>query len=543
MRRLLACLGLLAALAGCGRGSDDARKAARYLHPDSQLVASIDLDYGGGQWGQLKDAYKRVAGEANKRKLADGELPETLEGYVDLFVGGSDISFQEDIRPLLKGRLLIGVHATPAAVGRERAASRPRSEVTVAFKVADADKLDDLLEKVDVKRRALRGVDDVELIDDEVAVVKGDTLLFTDDGGGDRSTENEGALRARLRGKGPPKRMLPRDDGDALVRVRATPGLLGLALRNDELERALATAPGRALRGADASLELTDDGAQLDGRVDFEGLPADQLPLPGPGQLSLPSDAGVASGSADQSLTTVFISRLVREIYPESRFVRRVEALERREGIRFEDEVLRQFSGPSHSTLQPLPNGDTEFSAASTLRDPAAMRRLLPRLAPRLPAILEGLEGLGTVGLSSLLLVAPDAPLTPDSLKLLAQVDVERLPPAPATQAGDEELLYEIRGLEQRGVNGLDRVIYGVVGDKFVVGSDRVVAREAAERPTENAEAAGTRTRVDVARILRAAGETDDDTELLEALLDSAEIEASAKGGDVVVSGQVRYAD
>jgi hypothetical protein len=47
------------------------------------------------------------------------------------------------------------------------------------------------------------------------------------------------------------------------------------------------------------------------------------------------------------------------------------------------------------------------------LRDPAAIRELLPQLATAMPGILGALEGLGSTGLASLLLVAPDAPLVP----------------------------------------------------------------------------------------------------------------------------------
>ena len=100
-------------------------------------------------------------------------------------------------------------------------------------------------------------------------------------------------------------------------------------------------------------LRLDEEALRATGRVDFDGLPADELPLPGPGPLALPDGEGIASASANQSLTTVFLARLARELYPDSRFVRRVERLEAREGLKFEDAVLRQFSGPSFSVLRP----------------------------------------------------------------------------------------------------------------------------------------------------------------------------------------------
>jgi hypothetical protein len=221
-----------------------------------------------------------------------------------------------------------------------------------------------------------------------------------------------------------------------------------------------------------------------------------------------------------------------------------VKALERRERLRFEDAVLRQFSGPSQSILRPTATGDTRFAARSSLREPTEMRRLLPRIAPRLPGILEGLEGLGQVGLSGLLLVAPDAPLTPNAFGLLAAVEVRPLPKARRSgPAPRGELLYEITGLEQdRGVPGLDRIVYGVIGDKFVVASDRELARAAAKMPTTQAAPAGARLRVDITRILRDAGETENGLRLLDALVEATEVHASAAKGDIVIQGTARLA-
>ena len=81
--------------------------------------------------------------------------------------------------------------------------------------------------------------------------------------------------------------------------------------------------------------------------------------------------------------------------------MRRVERSKPAEGVRFEDEVLRQFSGPSFTVLRPARRrSEVAFGARSTLRDPAAMRAQLDTLAPALPGILEGLQGLGSFGLT-----------------------------------------------------------------------------------------------------------------------------------------------
>jgi hypothetical protein len=101
------------------------------------------------------------------------------------------------------------------------------------------------------------------------------------------------------------------------------------------------------------------------------------------------------------------------------------------------------------------------------------MRALLPKLAPRLPAILRGLRGLGNTGLVALLLMAPDAPLVPGALPLLDGIEVGR------TNHGR----YEITGLdeERHGPEfAVPSVVFGMVGDRFVVATDESRAHQVA---------------------------------------------------------------
>lgn len=120
------------------------------------------------------------------------------------------------------------------------------------------------------------------------------------------------------------------------------------------------------------------------------------------------------------SRTTVFLSELVRVLYPESEFVRQQEAFEATQGVTFEDDGLRLFGGPSVTVYTP-----EDFAARSALADPDRMRELLPELAPALPDILGGLQGLGQIGLGALLFVAPDAPLTSAATRI--RVNAARL--------------------------------------------------------------------------------------------------------------------
>jgi hypothetical protein len=568
--RLAAILVVCLALGSCGGGEQEP-STARHLDPRSDAVAVVDLDYDGGNWQQLKRLYARAI---QSGAIDTGDFtPPTLDAALGMLAPSVGLSFAKDLRPLLGGTLQIGVRVEPApplspaaqdvlerlddeatrdsgrgpryfdyegeeldarevdAAMVEQVERQPVTTITAVYRVGDAEALDRVigaLRKQGLEEEPLSGVEGARRLGPGVAVVGEDTLVAVL---ADEDERSDALLRERLgaTGDGPE---LP-ELGDDFAAVRVTPSVLGAWLDREQLQRALAGFAGRALRGAEARVRLEEDAAHASARVDFEGLGDDELPLPGPGELALPAGQGVASASANQSLTTVFLARLARELYPGSRFVQRVERLEAREGLRFEDEVLRQFAGPSFSVLRPGPEGSTDFAARSTVRDPAAMRALLTRIAPDLPGILEGLEGLGATGLTTLLLVAPDAPLTPGAFGLLAAVDVRRLAGA-AT-----EHLYEVTGLAAP-----DRVVYGLIGDAFVVASSAELAREAAAMRTEEAPEAATRVRVDVAALLeQAAGRLgDDEAEVLRALVAGADASAAAEDGDVVAEAEVRWA-
>lgn len=583
MRRfavLAALVGACLTSAGCG-DAESGGESARHLDPRSDAVLALDLDYDGGNWQQIKRLYARAVQEGDLD--AGSFTPPTLDGALGAAASSAGLSFADDVRPLLGGTLWLGVRVEPAeplsaaardvierldpdatrfdeangvqyigrdgkplrgvsraeveAALREQDSRRPSTTLTAVYRVEDAEALTRVLDKLrgqGLESRPIEGIEGARRLAQGLAVVGGDTLVGVV---ADDDDESDRLLRERLGapGEGPE---LPAIEDD-FVAARAAPTLLGAWLDREELGRALGSSAGRALRGAEARLRLEQDAARATARVDFDGLAPDELPLAGPGPLALPRGEGIASASANQSLTTVFLARLARELYPDSRFVRRVERLEREEGLRFDDEVLRQFSGPSFTVLRPTGRGDTEFGARSTLRDPAAMRELLVKIAPGLPGILEGLQGLGSFGLAGLLFVAPDAPLTPAAFGLLAAVRVNRL------AGGASEELYEVRGLDSGGFRpGPDSVVYGLIGDAFVVASSAELAREVAAMPTEPAGEAATRLEVDVAALLErsAAQLGEEEAGVARALLDGAEASASARDGDIAGEAELRWA-
>ena len=238
--------------------------------------------------------------------------------------------------------------------------------------------------------------------------------------------------------------------------------------------------------------EQDELNAEIAVRLDKEQVEEEDLPVVS-GEESpeiVPRDTDISGGNLNQSQTTAFLLRAVQAAYPNSRFVRAVDAMDEELGIVFEEEILRQFNGPSASYVSP--DGRT-FAARSEVRDPEALRALLPRIAPHLPALVEGLQGLQSEGMALLFLLAPDAPAA-------APMHGVKVDPAETPDG-----LYRISGLTGDGPAELH---LGLIGDVFVVASDEQRAREIAAadtEPAEGAQGAGV-LRADLAKISRDLG-------------------------------------
>jgi hypothetical protein len=425
--------------AGCGSeetGSADLPGSLGYVPADAYAVVLVPTDLEGAQLRRLEHLigpWLRDSGGA---------------GLLDLFVD-EDIA-AGDVRPLLGDTLVLGLSGTP-----------DEPQLVAALETPDAERARALVEKV--------GEPDLR--------ADGSTLVVGSPGveaAIDRHESGDGMTAGAFEDA--------YGDGagdDALVRV-----LLDAKVVADELDVRADVPWINALRWATASVRLESDAieARVGVSTDSEGLEEDDLPLatgddaPEAGDV----DGAIAAANRDQSRTTVFLAALARTAYPDSEFVREVEALENDLGISFEDEVLRQFNGPSASVATP----DGNFAAVSDVADPDRMRALLPKLAPRLPGILGGLQGLGSSGLVALLLFAPDAPLVPGALPLLQ--DGIGVRPVPG-----EADLYEITGLDdaRRGPRfAVPSVVFGMIGDRFVVATDAQRAREVAEMDVSEVE-------------------------------------------------------
>lgn len=462
-----------------------------YLEPESSLVLTLDLRYEEENWDRLRPLISRVLGQVRDSVEPEERLqvPANAEAALAQLSGYAGLNFEDDVRPLLDGHLLVGLVVEPRAEP-----TLPDTRATLVYRTGDGD-LRPVLEKLFEGRdlRPLAGHEDVVLAEEGVALVGDDTLVAAES-----TAFLKAAIdRAESGGGFPAERLRAAERGTRLddPLVLAT-GNLDLALNfvaEDNLDRARAEVPHlAAVDRIDMAMDVGEDEIEGQAQVVTTGsaLTEDQLPLGPAGELELPrADGMIAGGSRDQSRITTFAAGVVRSMFADSDFAAAVDETERELGIRFEDEVLRQFDCPSVSLFEPARDarlgGAGRFLARSCVRDPERMRDLLPKLAPRLPGILRAMRGLGGEGLLGLLLLAPDAPLSPGAL--LAQIGVN-----PLAGGGAGEQLYEVSGLREAEPGaavfpGPDSVVFGMIGDDFVVGSDIQAAREAAQLGTEAA--------------------------------------------------------
>jgi hypothetical protein len=429
--RVWPCVVSLALLAGCGDAESEAGDVAAlgYMAPEAHVVAAVPTDFEGEQLRRLDRLVRPVLG---------GSLRDMLAG--DPF---------EELEPLLGGPLVIGAWG-----------DLDEPDVVVAIETTDGERAQEMLD---------------ELRDEGlIAAVDGDVLLFGVDA--PRPTLLHEAIERRRDGQGMDADALPGED-DALLRVTGDPR----PLVRDALPGAEEVPWVAALRSYDLTLRLEEDAVVADAgvRTDPAGLSEADLPL-ATGEESPPVgrlDGVLAAANRNQSRTTVFLTRLARAALADSRFVAAVEELEADLGISFEEEVLAQFDGPSASITKP----NTAFGAVSDVADPERMRELLPKLVPRMPEILTALNrGLGSRGLQLLLLFAPDAPLTPGVLGALRHgMDIR------ARGGAQDEQLYEIDPGD-----GMEQVVFGMIGDRFVVASDMELAHTVAEMPLSEVDGA-----------------------------------------------------
>ena len=471
MRRvaLIAVLALVAS--GCGGteagGSGNAGDALAYLPSDAATVLFLSTDVDGDQWNAVDEHVYRPA-------EAESDAPRTLDGLFEETARRVGLDWQDDVKPLLGDDIVVAVEGDPL----DLLGGDGESTITAALDTSGGD-VDEVLEKAKLERAGeangatlYSGPGSNEI---RVAVEDG-VLVFGED---------EVAVRRAVE---------RRDSGDGIDESAVEDGLAGLPenalvrgygslddLKAQETFRRFAGLP--LVEGLESwGLAVTFRGAKLDAdlalRLDESKVDEGDLPLVTGAESPevVIRDRELSGGNRNQSQTTAFLLRALRIGYPDSRFVKAADAIEQKLGIDFEQEILRQFNGPSASYVSP--DGEI-FAARSEVRDPDALREVLPKIAPHLPPLIEGLQGLQSEGMGLLFLFAPDAPAAAP----MSDVKVE----PPATADG----FYRVSGLTGAGPSEL---YFGLVDDVFVVASDEQRAREIATadtRAVDEAKGAG----------------------------------------------------
>lgn len=443
---------------GCGGapGAGELDDTLGYLPEDAGLVVVVNTDLDSEQADRVDRKIVQPQSEGRS-------IEELLSGPARDF----GLSFTEDVKPLLGDPLVFGTQS-----------SHTPSGFTAAIHVRDTGKLRELAEKIPHVAPAgeAEGAQLYQAEEGFAFAIDGDFLVLAQD---------RGTLLEALEQRDSDDRLteetfqaaLPDVPEESLLRARAdVPGLaevFGLSEGVPEIQRLFSMPWFAALRTVGVTASFPDDEhlvVDVALNTDPEELSEDDLPL-ATGEESpavVSRDGEIVAANRDQSRTTVFLLRAAQAAFPDSRFVRAVEDLEQDLGVDFEDEILRQFNGPSASAL--AFDGEA-FAARSEVRDPERLREQLRVLAPRLPELVQGLEGLRSQGLAVLLLLAPDAVA---STQPLEEVQVE-LPQGP-------DDLFHVSGLTGDGPSD---VYFGLVGDVFVIGSDEERARAIADDPAE----------------------------------------------------------
>ena len=478
--RRFACAVLVSAVAvgvsACGGGGGggaggDLSETFKYLPPNAAGVLVVSTDVEGKQFKSLDAIFEARA-------------HRTIESYFQDGASAIGLSYENDVKPLLGNELVIGGSAALTGIFMGGG-----PDVVVAFHATSGGKLRDALEKSTVfaKGEKVEGAQLYKLREGEGEfAVDGDVLV---------GAVSSSALRAALhRAHGgdhfdPTKfdRALGDLPSDALIRTYGDISSVGVI---PQLARLRAIPWFDALRTVAFTLSFTHQKAVLDAAANTEAsrLKDRDLPLASgdasPQVLHRPTQ--IVSANRNQSLTTAFLYRVAEVTFPNSRFVQEVHALQKQLHIDFTQEVLKQFNGPSASAVSL--DGKT-FAARSDISDPAALKRVLSKLAPHLPAIVTALQGLQSQGETLLFLFAPDV--------LVGQGNGVTVTP-PSTPNG----FWHVTGLTGEGP---DELYFGVVGKEFVVASDVASARRIAAEPTEDVAGAhgAAVARVDLSRVPR----------------------------------------
>jgi Protein of unknown function (DUF3352) len=431
LRFLAALLACMAVAGAAGCGGDDGSGGvgSALSYVPAETPFAVAIDT------DLEgDQYQALDSILNRFPGAD-TIKALLESQLSM--GQEGVDFDEDLKPLL---------GEPAVISATDVSSflsdSDESGFVAALEVSDTDALDSLIEKTKAQERGevagatvYQDEDTFFAVDGDVVVLGGSRDLLESAleraDGGDSLSEDD--FDAALEG-------LP---DDALARVYVdVQGLLG---QGDGAEAARRIEWVDALRTLGLTLSAQEDSIDVEFNLRTEGdLSEEDLPLASgdePAQVvERPNEIGV--GLRDPSQVVAFFEAALQAVDPDSfgDYEQGKRAIEGRLDVDVQRDVFSQLTGNLSISI----TIDGDFSARAELKDAAAFRRTFDKIVEALPEF--GVEGV--------------------------------------TRRGD---LYTLRTPD-----GF-RMVSGVGGDAFVLGSDAPRARQMAEaRPADVDGASGS---------------------------------------------------
>lgn len=377
-RRLLAAAAATIALAGCGGDAESPLdEALGFLPADAPFAAAVSTDLDGEQYDRLGELVRRFP------------FGESVIDQLRASIEEEGVDFEEDVRPLLGNPFVVGTPDAESILGDEE-------RFVAAIQTEDGDTLQELVER-DSEEIGQAGGATIYRADDEdtVAGVKEDVLVLA---------SSEDLLREALEQREGDDRLREEDFEDALEGLpedaiaRVYGDLEALIGDDPETEAARRVPWVASLRTLGATLTVQEEALALDLvlNTDPEGLSPQELPIATGAEPPevVASEGEISIGIREASQIFTFARQAQQAVDAESAAQLRLvlRQIEEQVGVDVE-ELVRQFRGSTTVTVEP----GGGFGVRAELADPDDFEESLARIARELPEIaaMAGVENLG----------------------------------------------------------------------------------------------------------------------------------------------------
>jgi hypothetical protein len=374
MRRLLllpiAIAAVTVAATGCGGSSsnDPLGGPLSYMPRNSPVVVAIDTDLNSDQAKQVGRLIKKIPQSDQLIASAEAGIARS-----------SGLSYQADIKPLLGNDLVVAIPDTQSL-------HQSNSPTIVALKTKDAGKAKKVVSAGSTKVGSSHGADIYQdSSGGNYTALDGDTLV---------SADTRALLDAALARHDGGDHMTKDDFESALGSLDKSALVRGVA----DLQSIIANSPSSAqarkvkwvgaLRdvgftaAAKSSSIAVDIDAKTEGNLQDGDLPI-ASGTDAPPVVKRPGEIGI--GIRDPQQIYNFALTTLQTTNPQGfgQFAAGKAELGRRLGVNFDKDVIGQLSGNSAVSLAT----DGKFAARAELKDPAAFKTALAKVAKGIPAL------------------------------------------------------------------------------------------------------------------------------------------------------------